>query len=189
MSKKKSGLNWYWIIAGILIIYFGISRNGKVEQRNQLTKISIELSNDITNVKGRKSTIDYKFWTIEYKAQFNILKGSITRGKHSIVSELKKGQAIELYIEKSDENKLDIKTNEITICGLNIDGKSVISTNEYYKNRKYYKLRLIIVGLFLGLMFLLNGLFSISSKVNYTVIGLFIAAIFIMRYFHIIIYK
>ena len=104
MTKQKSNFNWYFLLAGILILYFGLTNNQSINQ-SSLEKIRVELNKDITNVKGRRSSVDYKFWTKEYKNQFNILNGSITRGKHEEIAELKSGQVVELYITTADLKK------------------------------------------------------------------------------------
>lgn len=74
MTKQKSNFNWYFLLAGILILFFGLTYNQSTNQ-SSLEKITVELDKDIIMVKGRRSSIDFKFWTKEYKNQFNILNG------------------------------------------------------------------------------------------------------------------
>ena len=68
-------------------MYFGLN-NDQTTDKPSLEKIRVELYKDITNVKGLRSSVDYKFWTKEYKNQFNILNGSISNGKHQEIADL-----------------------------------------------------------------------------------------------------
>lgn len=72
VTKQQSNFNWYFLLAGSLILYFGLTSNQPTIQ-SSLEKITVQLDKDIINVKGRRSAVDYKFWTKEYKNQFNIL--------------------------------------------------------------------------------------------------------------------
>ena len=187
MTKQKSNFNWYFLLAGILILYFGLTNNQSINQ-SSLEKIRVELNKDITNVKGRRSSVDYKFWTKEYKNQFNILNGSITRGKHEEIAELKSGQVVELYITTADLKNLSDGKEDIDIMGISQNGIPLMTTDEFYHNRDLYKVRLKIFSVFTGLMLILNGLTNIPKKINYIIIGIFIGAIIIMRMLKIVIY-
>ncbi|MVO07753.1 hypothetical protein GOQ30_01080 [Flavobacterium sp. TP390] len=187
MARQKSNLNWYFIIVGILIFYFGLTNNQETKQ-TELKKITVELYKDIIHVKGRKSSVDYKFWTKEYKNQFHILKGSITRGKHDVLSRLKGGQMVDLYLTPSDFENLSDAKEDITVIGISVQGNSLLSQDEFFHNQELYRLRLQIFSVFTALMLLLNGLTNIPKKVNYILIGTFTGAIIIMRIFEIGIY-
>ncbi len=123
MTKQKSNLNWYFILAGVLALYFGLSNNQTASQPG-LKKISVELYKNIVNVKGRRSSVDLKFWTKEYKCQFNILNGSITRGKHEAIANLKSGYHVDLYIASSDFENLSNEKEDVTVIGISLSGKS-----------------------------------------------------------------
>ena len=187
MTKQKSNTNWYFLLAGALILYFGLTNNQSTEQ-SELRKITVELHNDITNVKGRRSSVDYKFWTKEYKNQFNILNGSISREKHQTIADLKCGQVVELYIRIADLKNLNDGKVDIDILGLSLTGIPLMTTDEFYHNRDLYKVRLKIFSVFTALMLILNGLANIPKKINYIIIGTFIGAIIIMRMLEIVIY-
>ncbi len=187
VTKQKSKFNWYFLIAGILILYFGLSNNQSTKQ-SELQKITVELYKDITNVKGRRSSVDYKFWTKEYKNQFNILNGSITRGKHESIANLKGGQIVDLFITTSDLEKLSVGKEDITVRGINLYENSLMTTDEFYHNRELYRVRLKLFSVFTALMLMLNGLTNISKKLNYIIIGIFIGTIIIMRILEIGIY-
>ena len=187
MTKQKSYFNWYFLIAGILILYFGLSNNQTTRQ-SELKKITVELYKNITNVKGRRSSVDYKFWTKEYKNQFNILNGSITRGKHETVANLTGGQVVDLFIATSDLESLSDGKEDITVKGISLYGNPLMTTGEFYHNRGLYKFRLKIFSVFTALMLILNGLTKIPKKMNYMIIGAFIGTIIIMRIFEIGIY-
>lgn len=187
MKKPKSSFNWYFLLAGILTLYFGLTTN-QASKQTSLEKITVELDKDIISVKGRRRHIDYKFWTKQYKNQFNILNGSITRGKDQAISDLKSGQVVDLYISTSDYNSLSDEKINIDIVGINLDGFPLITTSEFYHNRELYLFRLKIFSVFASLMLLLNGLAKIPKKMNYTIVGTFIGIIIFMRIFEIVIY-
>ena len=189
MGKKKFYINWYWLIAGILILYFNLSRFSiSKKDIGNLDVITVNLDKDIININSRESGIEYKFRTQQYKAQFNILKGSISNVQRNDISELKKGEQIDLFIINSEIEYLDSKSEEITVHGLIKDGVSLLSVDEYYRNRKYYKIRILVIALFMSIMLIANGIIDIRSKINYVIIGLFIGLIIVFRVFHIVIY-
>jgi hypothetical protein len=187
LTKQKSNLNWYFLLAGVLILYFSLTNNQTTSQ-TELKKITVELNKDIINIKGRRSNVDYEFWTREYKNQFNILNGSITRGKHEAIANLKSGQVVDLYISTSDFENLSDNKKDITVQGIILNGIPLMTQEEFYHNRELYKVRLMILSIFMSLMLILNGLTKIPKKINYIIIGTFIGAIIIMRFFEIVIY-
>ncbi len=187
MTKNKSNINWYFILAGVLALYVGLSNN-QTRKQTDLRIITVELSKDIINVKGRRSSIDYKFWTKECRNQFTILNGSISRGKHEAISNLKSGQKVDVFITTTDYDKLGNKNEDIVIRGISLNGNSLMSQEEFFNNRKTYKIRLMIFSVFTGLMLLLNGLTKISNKINYLIIGTFVGVIILMRIFEFRIY-
>ncbi len=187
MTKPKSNFNWYFLLAGVLILYFGLNNNQSTDKPS-LEKIRVELYKDITNVKGRKSSVDYKFWTNEYKNQFNILNGSISNGKHQAIADLKGGQVIELFITTTDFKNLPDSHKDIDVIGISQNGTPLVTTKEFYHNRDLYKARLKIFSVFVSIMLLLNGLTHIQSKWNYLIIGAFIGLVITMKIFEIGIY-
>lgn len=188
MKKQQTNFNWYFILTGILILYFGLTNNQQINKSSNVAKITVKLDKDIINVKGRTSSIDYKIWTKEYKNQFNILNGSINRNKYEAISELKSGQILKLYIKSSDLNNLLAGKEDIDIIGIRQNGISLMTPNEFYLNRNLYNVRIKIFSVFTALMLLLNGLTNIQKKINYIIIGVFIGAIIIMRILEIVIY-
>ncbi|MBL7915544.1 MAG: hypothetical protein JNL49_10915 [Bacteroidia bacterium] len=187
MTKQKSNLNWYFLVVGIFILYISLTNN-QTNRETELKKITVELYKDITLVKGRKSSVEYKFWTKEYNNQFNILNGSISKGKHEAISNLKGGQLVDLYISPSEFENLSHETENITVEGISLNGIFLMTQAEFYRNRELYKFRLEIFSVFTALMLLLNGLIKIPKKINYIIIGVFIGSIIIMRIFEIGIY-
>lgn len=169
-------------------MYVGLTQNSTFDQ-SELKEITVELNKDIINVKGRRSSIDYKFWTKNYKNQFNILNGSITAGKHEAIANLKAGQKVDLLISSSDFGNLSEGKEDITIKGISLNGNPLMTKEEYYHNQKLYEIRLEIFSLFTSLMLLLNGLAKIPSKINYIISGIFIGAVIIMRIFEFGIYS
>jgi hypothetical protein len=187
LTKQKSNSNWYFLLAGFIILYFGLTNN-KSTQHSELKKLTVELYKDIANVKGRRSSVDYTFWTKEYKNQFNILDGSIARGKHETISNLKKGQKVDLYISTSDFENLSDEKEEITVIGISLFGNPLMKQSEFYHNRDLYKVRMMIFCVFAALMLMLNGLIKIPNKINYIIIGTFLGSIILMRIFEVGIY-
>jgi hypothetical protein len=182
MAKNKSSLNWYLLIAGILVLYSGLS-NKTSQSSSRLRMITVELSEDIINIKGRRTSSDYKFWANKYPNQFNILNGSISRGKREPISNLKKGQEIQIWISEKAYVSLGKENTKIAVRGISLNGKSLMSQNEYLKNRKMYKMRLKVIAIFTGIMLLINGLDLVSSKANYLIIFTFLGAIILMKIF------
>lgn len=162
------------------MLYFGLSNNGKSKE-SELKKITVELEKDITIVKGSRSTSDYKFWTKNYNNQFSILNASLTNGRHDAVESLKEGQVIDLLIKSSDFLKLSEGKKDIVVIGLTSSGNPLLTPDEFYYNRELYKIRTTIFSLFTGLILLLNGFMKIPQKINYSIIGIFIGVIIIMR--------
>ncbi len=132
--------------------------------------------------------MDFKFWKNKYPNQFNILNGSITRGKHKPISELKKGQEIDIYITKKAYEDLGVDNKDIVVNGLNLGQTELMSQQEFFTNRKMYQQRLKIISIFTGVMLLLNGLALISNRLNYWLISIFVGAIVIMRIFEVGLY-
>lgn len=168
-------------------MYLGLTNNQSTKQ-SSLEKIRVELIEDITNVKGRKRAVDYKFWTKEYKNQFNILNGSVSTGKHQAIGDLKGGQVVELYITTKDFKNLSDGNVEIDIIGISQNGIPLMTTDEFYHNRDLYKVRLKLYSVFIALIFILNGLANIPKKANYIIVGTFFAAFIIMRILRVVIY-
>lgn len=187
MNNKKPKLNWYFLIAGTLILYFGLTTNQTKEQI-ELKKISVELNKEIINVKGRRKTVDYRFWVREYKNRFVILNGSISGGKHEKISNLNGGELLDVYISNADFANLNNIKKDITVRGLYLEGKPLLTTIEFYNNRDLYKLRLKTFSVFISIMLIINGLIKIPRKTNYLIIGIFGIAILVMRVFEIGIY-
>ncbi|WP_433830758.1 hypothetical protein [Flavobacterium anhuiense] len=186
MAKQKSNINWYFIIVGILILYFSLSNN-LTSKKSELKEITVELESDIASAKGR-GIADYKFWTTEFKNRFVILNASVSKGKSDAVENLKQGQKVDLLIDLSDFKKLSEGKKDIAVIGLSLNGDPLLTQDEFYQNRQSYKIRQRISALFLALMLFLNGFGMISQKVNYVIIGIFIGAAIIMRIFEIGIY-
>jgi hypothetical protein len=185
---KKPHFNWYFVLAGSLILYFGISAYNRAERVHSTTRLSVEFSTDVINVGGRREYRDYKFFTKEYKCQFIFLNGSISRNRHKDISELKSGQKAEITIESSDLDYLNSKVNEVTLLGLSVNGTSLLSSGEFEINRGKYKTRILIFTIFTGVLLLLNGLISIPSKVNYVLVGLFGGTFIFLRVFDLVLY-
>ncbi|WP_289057728.1 hypothetical protein [uncultured Flavobacterium sp.] len=186
MAKQKSNLNWYFIFTGILILYLSLSYN-LTSKKTELQEIRVELKNDIASAKGR-GTSDYKFWAKTFENRFNILNASVSKEKQDAVSNLKQGQKVDLLIKSSDLKKLSEGKEDVTVIGLSLNGNSLMTQDEFYHNRELYKIRQRTTAFFLAFMLFLNGLAKIPQKVNYIIIGVFIAAIIIMRFFEIGIY-
>lgn len=182
LAKKKFKVNWYLLAAAVIILYYNLS-GAQGKRHAEIKRISVHLSKDIINVKGSRSPTDYKFWTTEYENQFNILNGSISRGKHREISNLKRGQQIEVSISTSDYDKLKSGTTDISVRGLRVNEKTLMSTQEFSTNRKLYKKRLNLISILTGIMLLLNSLIPIPRKMNYVIVISFIGALVLMYYF------
>ncbi|MFB9077504.1 hypothetical protein ACFFLS_18570 [Flavobacterium procerum] len=187
MAKQKSSINWYFLLIGIIMLYLSLP-DSNTSQQPELKKITVELFKDITTVKGSRSSVDYKLWTKNYNNQFNILNGSVTRGKNEAIENLKAGQIVDLLISSSSFENLSKGEEGITIRGISLNGNTLMAPEEFYQNRKVYKTRLTVFSLFTGLMLILHGLMKVPKKINYIIIGTFVGAIVIMRIFDVGIY-
>lgn len=186
--KKKTYLNWPFILIGILALYFGFKHDLSSSEQIALKTIDVELKEDIDKHKGKRRRYDYRLWTKEYEAQFIIREGGISKGNHGSISELEKGQHIQLQIREEDKNRLHSLKNEISVYGVIVKNENLLSPSEYKTNRKEYLTRLKVVSIFIGLMFLLNGLISMRKKINYTLIGIFTLVLIMMYVFRFRIY-
>ncbi|MBK6962503.1 MAG: hypothetical protein IPH20_00870 [Bacteroidales bacterium] len=186
--KKNSHFNWYFVLAGALILYFGITSYNRSEGVHSINLLSVELSTDMMRVGGRRAFRDYKFFTKEYKCQFIFLSGSISRNRHKDISELKSGQKAEITIESSDLDNLNSQEAEVTVLGISANGISLLTSGDWKLNRGKYKTRILILQVFSGALLLLNGLISIPSKVNYVLVGLFAGTFIFLRVFDLLLY-
>jgi len=187
-TKNKIYLNWYFILIGILALYFGFGNSFSSIENKSLKTLYVELKEDIDKHKGKRRRYDYRIWTTEYEAQFIIREAGIGRENHGSISELKKGQHLQLQIKENDKNRLHSIKSEITVYGVKVNNKNLLSTEEYKTNRKKYLTRLNVISIFMGFMFLLNGLILIRKKINYTLIGIFIIVLITMYVFRFGIY-
>lgn len=188
MAKHNSKTNWHFLILGIIILSLSLYNTSSKKPITPSKQITIELSKDIINVKGRKSEIDYKFWTKAYHNQFNILKGSISSGKRKPISKLKEGQGLDVIISKNDFYNLNNTNKDITVRGLSINGTHLMSQSEFQNNRESYGQRIQIFSIFIAIMLIINALFKISKKINYLLVGIFASTILIMKIFEFGIY-
>ena len=184
---KKTELNWYFLVVGIFLLFLGFNNN-RTNPITDSTKITVELKQDITSVKGRRGSIDYKLWTKEYENQFNILKGSINRGNQESIAKLKKGQIIEMHISINDFHNLSNKNQSINVLAISLKGYYLLKEKDFYQNRKLYSLRLNIFLIFTSIMLIINGFKPIKTKTNYLIVGIFGGVIILMRIFEIGIY-
>lgn len=183
INQIKPNRNWFFIAGGLLLLFIGIVRLKRPQEKTELKSITVELLKDIENIKGRRSSIDFKFWTKEYENQFNILKGSITSGERQNIKELKKGQKLELLISETDIGNLGKSKKGITVRALKKEEKTLLSEEDFNKNRFAYKNRINIFAIFGGFMLFINGLKSIPNKINYLIAGIFGGLILLMKLF------
>ena len=100
MKNSKININWYFLIAGLLIIY-PVLFNVDFSRSNELEKLDIQLDNKIEKLKGRKSLYDYYFFTKQYKNNFIILNGVLTDNKkRELLNSIKNGQRFEIRYQR-----------------------------------------------------------------------------------------
>lgn len=180
-NKKTTKVNWYFVLLGIIALYLGVFRNSSLKNKYSFKEIDVELSSDIITIKGSRTHRSYKFWTKEYISEFILLRGSISRGNSSGISGLISGQKIRLAIRESDLVNLNSKKKEVFVYGLYLDGEPLLTTKEFQINRRKYKMRKSVLAVFMSFMFILNGLFSVSNKINYLLVSIFLLAFIFMR--------
>ncbi|MGE5456886.1 MAG: hypothetical protein ACM3RX_00875 [Methanococcaceae archaeon] len=186
MKRNKSDINWYFVIAGVLVLYFGLS--GRQITESEINKITVSLSEDIINVNGRRNPTDFSLRTKEYKNRFDILNGSIPHGRYEDISNLRSGQVVDLFISTIDLEKLRSGEGDIIVRAITVNGNYLISEDEFFTNRKKYKERLMLVAAFIGIMLLLNGFMRMPAKFNYVITGTFVVSFILMRIFVIGLY-
>lgn len=186
MTGKKKELNWYFLIGGAIILYLTLSRF-QLPVQTEATKVSATLAEDVVIKGSRRSNVDYIIRTEEYKNQFNILNGSFSKGKRGAISNLKKGQMVSLLISNATANEL-AGGKAITVIGISANGSALLTPEEYYINRKKYRIRLTIYLAFISFMFMLNGITTVPKKINFILIGTFVAVAVLLRIFETGIY-
>ena len=155
---------WFLVVTSLVAICFGFQKKTDSTSITSATQIAVELYDDMKNGHLVKGSVDYKFWTKEYKAEFVILKGSISSGRHMEVSELKKGQKVQLQIKKSDVNRLSSEQNRIKVYGIAVKGKPLFTINEFIINRKNYAWRIKIFFFLIGGIGLWRGIVLIKKQ-------------------------
>jgi len=181
IKKDFFYFNFILIAFGILIVFFGIKQITSKPKGDITTLkfIKVELSSDVLLIKGSENPNDYKFWIKEHEALFVIKDGGVTGNNRERISKLKKGEIIQIKI--SNFEQLSDKLAEIPVYGLVHSGQALLTIEDYIKNRIEYKKKLGVVMIFIGLMFLLNGIYLIRKKYNVIIISIFIMALIIMK--------
>lgn len=180
-KRKTSRFNWYFVILAVFCFYAGVYLSTSTSDGRSFMKLNVRLASDMMTIKGTSSHCNYKFWVEEYSAEFSILRGSISSGRHREASSLRSGQVISVEIDNADLTALRSENNEVIVYGLSTNGKSILSNEEFQLNRGHYDLRVRTLSVFIGFMFLVNGLFQIPARYNYIIIGIFTLVILSMR--------
>ncbi len=165
MTNLKPKNNWIYLLIGIgILIWTLITFDKSNSEYFELRSIKVQLRQDIEKVTGARKKADYKFYANSYKAMFQILVGGISSDNRKYISNLKKGQIIEIKINQSAINNLNLK-EKINVYGIDYESRSLLTTNECVNNRKTYKNRINILFMVFGLMSILKGL-NISNKIR-----------------------
>ncbi|WP_024769097.1 hypothetical protein [Aquimarina macrocephali] len=168
MTKKKQKFIWYYVLIGLGILIWTYSRfNGIKEEVTHVENIKIQLNSNIENVTGRRNIADYRFYGKEFKARFIILDGAVNSEHRQSISDLKKGDTINIKIGKSDLSKLN-SNEDIRVYGIQVDNQILLSVIDYNSNRHKYSNRLNILFTFIGLLAILKGI-NISNKTKWIV--------------------
>ena len=188
MSQLEFKINWPFLLLGFLSVLV-VFQKSKFNNTLDLTKEIVTLKGQIITVKRTRSNkTDYRFFTNEHSNTFEIQRGSLSRGKHKTLQGITKGTILIVYLSLEDRQLLLNTTKSVTVRGLYVNNKDILATDEYKSNRQKYHLRLSVLGVFSGLMFLLNGLFALSINTNIIVITLAGTFVVILRYFELLLY-
>ena len=147
----------------------------------EYAKITAELAHDVRLVKGSRSHRAFRIWTTDHEAEFVIQRGSVSSGNFGKISELKKGQRIELTISNDHLDHLKTQSTEVYIYGLSVNGSSLLSPKEFEANMLKYLLRKKCLFFLVGMMSIINGIVSIPRKLNYLFVGLIFILVLTMK--------
>jgi len=180
MGENKSRVSYGLLLFGVFILYNAWPEEPTYNERS-LKKLTIELSADAHNVRGRQArSVSYRLFAKEYPNAFTIVSGSIGKGKHEEILNLRKGQIVDCYISSSAYNELGLDEEDILLRGLSVAGQSLMSQEEFLSNRGEYEHQQSILFLVLGIMIILNGLFSIPDRYNFGIAVLTIIIVMTM---------
>ena len=168
---------------GLLSGYAAVCGDSTIGDDQVLVRINAELSYDVRTSERSHSWSSYRFWTKEYAAEFNIVRGTVTSWKHGKISGMKSTRQIKADIRRTDLESLHLPNEEIMVYGLYAGGETLLSPDEFYHNRRMYDRRIRILTGVLTFFLLANGLFSVSNYFNYAVAGIAVIATFLMRVF------
>lgn len=184
--KVKKQINWYFFLAGIIILFLNISRFQTINE-SQFKKLNVHLSKDVL-VKANRLSASLFF--TELRNQFEIYSGSISYENRKIIVNLKKDQAVTIYITKEDYANLKTKKQNIQIVGLKIAGVHYIkpSPDFFDLEAKEYEIRLFVFNIFLLFMLFINSFLLIPRKINIAFVTIFIGIVIFMRVFDFGIY-
>lgn len=173
---------------GVVSILLAFQKNTSDKNLN-LVKEEITLKGNILSMKRtRTNTIDYRFWTNEHSNRFRILKGSISRNKRKELEDIKDGAPLTAYLSLNHSNLLSKSNEDVTLRGLYVKGAPIFTPDEYINNRTKYHHRLSLLGVFIGAMFLINGIFCIPFRTNLILALLSVLTFLFLRYFELWLY-
>ena len=176
-------------LLGLLLVVFGFIRINEKERIENPTEIHATLNREFILVKGRKSPVDYKFWSHNYKCQFNILDCSSTNEKLSeFLKAAKDGDSLLLTINSTDLKSLQNEYSNVSLLGLKINNEQLFDLEDFKISRSKYKNRVSNLPFFAAALFLFVGLVHLESKYKYGLFGITFLLVLFMRIFRIILY-
>lgn len=189
MSKQAAfPHSWGNLVYGCLFVATIFVCNSPVSTTFEFAEVTTILSADVQTTKGRKTHRDYVFESSEYSVDFVIPKGSVSASQRAAIARITKGQNVTFTIKKSDLIKLHSALREVSVYGLSDGGNLLLTPRESLGNQDKYQLRVKILAGFIALMLLLNGLFDVSVRLNWVLVGLFLFLFILVRMFRVGIY-
>lgn len=183
-----NNINWPFIVLGIVSLLFAYQKSNSFKSMN-LVKEEVTLKGQMINVKRtRTNTRDYRFWTTEHSNRFEILKGSMSRERNKELEGIKEGTPMTVYLSSDHYSLLSKSNKNVTLRGLYLNETPIFTPNDYKSNRIKYHHRIYLLGVFIGFMFLINGLLSVPTKANLILVILAGFTFLILRYFELLLY-
>jgi hypothetical protein len=164
MAKRLRRGNYLRIIIGFLIVLYTVSasllKHGQeTDQKFSTTIIRDSLTKNINIRSSRKGREDLSFRLEEYAARFYLSKGSTAGNNWSDYDQLKQERKVTISIGNHNRNNLNDVEANIGIYAIQVDGRRLLTEQEYRENNENYDQRLRWLWMVIGSVIIINGYF------------------------------
>lgn len=178
----------YLLAAGVLIlalVFYGMLRE---THQPELRKVTIKLQDKPTLINNSRGYYDFKIKGKEHCCFFYVPKGRLSQGFHKKVAEMNGENYVTLTVDSNEFNVHKMDCDKVIVYGIQYKNENLLTGPESLENDEQYNTRIRIIGLFIGLLLILNGLKKPSSRFNVIVISVFLLSLLVMHYFEVILY-